>query len=186
MSEQLHTPLHPEHKAELHHSKEHRQHLENLEASGKAQERVLRDSTEQIRQSVATEALSAAEYSPAETETSASSQHPMHASRELRSMTYKRSLTRLQKRESLTDRTLSKIVHSAPVYASSEALSKTIARPSGLIGGGICALLGTSIFLAIARHYGYRYNFLIFVACYAAGLLVGLLIEAAFRLRRRN
>ncbi len=186
MSEQLRAPLHPESKAELHHSKEHRERLDHLEATGKAQERSLRASTEQLRHSVEQHALSGTEIAPFTTEQRQDNPSTTTVTRELTAMTYRRALTRLQKRESITDRTLSKFVHNGFVFASSEALGKTLARPSGFIGGGFVALIGSIVFLSFARHYGFRYNFLFFVAFFMSGLLLGLALEVVVRLIQRR
>jgi hypothetical protein len=186
MSEQLRTPAHREVSAELEASAhERREHLNKLEAEGHKQEQRLRASTEQIREAVEHEAISGRELNRPEHHKD--QQHtPHNVGRELRSLTFKRALVRLQKREVVTDRILSKFIHQGAVDAASEALSKTIARPSGMIGGGLFALLSTTLLLVTSRHYGFRYNYLVFFSTFVIGLGIGLAIEAAFRLLRRK
>jgi hypothetical protein len=72
----------------------------------------------------------------------------------------------------------------------SGATGQTLARPSGLLGGGICALLGSLIYLYLAKHIGFNYNYLLFVLFFGGGFIIGLVIElgayalARFRTRR--
>lgn len=188
MSEQLRQSNRHEIPTEAHHAAHERhERLHQLETEGRAQENELRASTEHIRQSIEQQAISAAEFSPAETQKEPSQQHHAAVGRELRTMIYKRALVRLHKRQNVPDKALSKFIHQGAVDAASETLSKTIARPSGMIGGGLFALIGTTVFLYTARHYGFRYNFLVFVCLFAGGLFFGLLCEAIILLiRRRN
>jgi hypothetical protein len=188
MSEQLRPSNRHEIPSETSHAAHERhERMQQLETEGRAQESQLRASTEHLRQSVEQQAISAAEFSPAETQKDSTQHHHATVSRELRTMTYKRALVRLQKRQNVPDKALSKFIHQGAVDAASETLGKTIARPSGMIGGGLFAFIGTTIFLYTARHYGFRYNFLVFVCLFAGGLFFGLLCEAIILLiRRRN
>lgn len=188
MTEQIPAAAHPESSPQdLQSSREHREHLDRLEATGKAQEDALRSSTEQIRNTVEQEAVSGLEFSPAEHQKQPNSHHHGTVTRELRTMTFKRALVRLQKRQTKPDKVLSKFIHQGAVDVASEALGKTIARPSGLIGGGLLALLSTTVLLFTARHYGFRYNYLVFFCTFAIGMLVGQICEMAVKLlRRRN
>lgn len=170
-------------------SRERRDHVEKLEALGKAQEHELRASAHTLRNTVEQEAVSGFEYSATELQKQPN-QNAMHhhgaVTRELRAMTYKRALVRLRKRQSASDKVLSKIVHQGAVDAASETLGKTVARPSGMIGGGLFALIGTTILLFTARHYGFQFNYLVFFCLFAVGLLFGQLCEIAIRLLRRS
>ena len=186
MAEHLRAPLHPENQTEIHRSKERREHLENLENLGRSQEHDLRASAEHVRAAIDQHAVSGAESSNTEREQTVGNQHQHTADRTIRDMTYKRALVRLQKRQPTGDRILSKIIHHGAVDAASDAIGKTVARPSGLIGGGLAALIGTSILLFTARYYGFRFNYLVFFACFTFGLLAGQLVEAAIRLNIRR
>jgi hypothetical protein len=106
--------------------------------------------------------------------------------RELKDMAYSRTLTRIRKDLPLPERAFSKVIHNKTIDSLSEAGSKTIARPSGILAGGFFAFLGSSVFLWISKHYGYEYNFLLFALLFAAGFALGLAIELLFRLGRRT
>jgi hypothetical protein len=102
---------------------------------------------------------------------------PKTINRELRKITYKRELRHIQRRESAPDRALSKVIHQPVVRAVSEAAGRTVSRPSGLLGGGIVAFIGTTGYLYVAKHYGFEYNYLIFIGLFIGGFALGLAFE---------
>jgi hypothetical protein len=119
-----------------------------------------------------------------------SEQRPIHhqpalASAELKKLAGERTLTSIRKHLSVPERTMSKIVHQPVVEGLSEVGSKTVARPSGILVGGILASLGNAVVLYICRHYGYTYNFFLFAIFFAGGFALGLLIELMWRLIHR-
>lgn len=111
---------------------------------------------------------------------------PGMINRELKDMAYQRTLTRVRKDLPLGERAFSKVIHNKAVDAVSETGAKTIARPSGILAGGFFAFLGSSIFLWVSKHYGYEYNFLLFILLFAGGFALGLLIELLWRVLRKN
>jgi hypothetical protein len=109
----------------------------------------------------------------------------LYINRELKDMAYRRTLQHAQKQLRAPERVLSKFMHNEVVDSVSEVAGKTIARPSGVLFGGIIAVIGSSIFLWTAKHYGYEYNFLLFALLFVGGFALGLLIELGYRLLRR-
>ena len=99
----------------------------------------------------------------------------------LRKQTLKRELATIQRKESTPDRALSKIIHNPLVSSVSEVTGKTISRPSGLLGGGIVAFLGTGGYLYLAKHIGFVYQPAVFLLLLAAGFALGLLLEMLLR-----
>jgi hypothetical protein len=130
----------------------------------------------------ADEIANATEHAPAQPAAS----YP--ASQALKADNFHRMLTRTRKRlPSPVDRTISRIVHQPAVDVISRAGDKTVARPSGLLGGGILAFVGSSVLLWASRHYGFRYNYLLFFLLFLGGFVLGGLLEVAiFLLRRRR
>src|SRR3712207_7384139 len=57
-----------------------------------------------------------------------------------------------------------------------------------LFRSGLCALVGTSAYLFIARHYGFEYNYLVWLLLFVGGFALGLLLEllVALATRRRD
>jgi flagellar biosynthesis GTPase FlhF len=104
-----------------------------------------------------------------------------HANRELKEMAYQRLLTRARRHMRPYSRAMSHIIHQPVVDAVSEVSAKTIGRPSGLLGGGFIALVGTSAYYYITRHYGYNYNSFVFLTLMACGFVLGWMLEIAYK-----
>jgi|GEM_PF-523811 len=103
-----------------------------------------------------------------------------HINAELKQVTLRRELTHIRRRLSAPDRTLSKVIHQPVVRAVSEVSGKTISRPSGMLGGGILALVGSTGYLLLAKNQGYnRYNYAVFLGLFFGGYLIGLALELA-------
>lgn len=103
------------------------------------------------------------------------------ASQPIRGQTLQSNLKKIQKDLSIPERKFSNIIHKPAIETVSEAASKTLARPSGLLFGGIFALAGNLLTLALSRYYGYEYNYLIGVMSFAAGFFLGLIFELSYR-----
>ena len=133
---------------------------------------------EQARQSVE---QTASDHNPIErleaAEKAAKPVAPSTVNRELKAITLRRELKTLQRKESLPQRTLSHVIHQPVIRAVSEAASKTISRPSGQLGGGLVALLGSSGYLYLTKHDGATYNYLFFLLLFIGGFFVGLALE---------
>ena len=104
------------------------------------------------------------------------------ANKELKEMAYKRTLNRVRQQMNVPDRLVSRIIHRPTINAISEATAKTIGRPSGLLGGGFLSLVGTSAYYYVTKHYGYEYNYLVFLLLLAGGFIAGWLIEMLWSL----
>jgi hypothetical protein len=99
------------------------------------------------------------------------------ANQELKDITLKGELKHIRKRLNRRDQLVSKVIHQPVVRVLSDVSSKTITRPSGLLGGGIVAFVGTSSYYLFTKHVGIKYNYLIFVMLFVAGFALGLFIE---------
>lgn len=105
--------------------------------------------------------------------------------RELKQHMLDRTMVSIRKQLSLPSRQLSKIVHTKPVEAISAVGEKTVARPVGIIGGGLAALVGSALAVYMSRHYGYRYNYLLFVLLFISGYMLATIVELGFILAHR-
>lgn len=110
----------------------------------------------------------------------------MPVNRSVKEAARRRVMKRVQKHLRPDERLFSKITHNPAVDAVSRAAEKTVARPSGLLGGSFFAFLGSTAYLWIARHYGYEYNYLLFFLLFVGGFGVGMLIELLSRAVRRK
>lgn len=131
-----------------------------------------------------TEAISGQEISVSERESGNHS--PIGVHRELKQVAYSRSMERIRSKLSRPERLLSKVIHNPGVDAVSTVVARTVARPSGILTGSLCALAGSLALLYLTKRYGFSYNYLIFLFLYIGGYLAGLLIELMVRLLRRR
>jgi hypothetical protein len=106
---------------------------------------------------------------------------PTFINHELKEIAYQRVLKRARRHLSPYSRTMSKLIHQPVVDAASEAVAKTVGRPSGILGGGLLALIGTSIYYYLTRHYGYNYNSFVFLALMMAGFVLGWFAEVLYK-----
>lgn len=142
------------------------------------------DTIEAIHDRIEKQALSGKE-TPVEKTSELTNHEQFYVTKDLKLLSYQRSLTRLRKRLSAPDKLLSKIVHQPVVDSLSQVGAKTIARPASLLGGAFFALVGTSFAFYMAKHYGFRYNLLLFFILFLGGFVVGTVFELIINLIRR-
>ena len=150
-----------EHKTELAHQASIEKSQENL---AKIQE-MAREEAENSRQIILED------IPKTETDSLLGVQHNLKAT------AYARTLDRTRQKLSKPSRLLSRITHSPVVDKISSVGSQSIARPSGILSGSICAFLGTAIIFYYSKHYGYKYNYVVFLVLFVGGFVVGGLIE---------
>ena len=145
------------------------------------------ESITDIQKDVEKHASSAKELTVDESE--ASNAQPTMIDRAMKSQTYRHTIGKIQASLPKSQRAFSKVVHQPFIESASEVGSKTIARPSGILGGGIAALIGSVIIVFLSRKYGFTYNFFVLVLLYAAGFIAGMIVELgiyALRKARRT
>ena len=109
-----------------------------------------------------------------------------YVSPELKDLAYGRLLRRARKQFNFAERQLSRLIHQPVVETISELGGKTVARPSALLGSGLAGLFGGGIYYLIVKTYGYEYRFSLFLYLLGAGLVAGLVVEAAAKITRRG
>lgn len=192
MSEQLRPPEQKHNTHEHLVSKEQREkHREAaLEEARKAIEKHAEENTHELTQ----EAVKHAEHAKTTID-----QSPVDRDKDLalpgmqqsvKNNAYKRELTKIQSKLPNRSRNFSKVIHNKTVESISNIGAQTAARPSGLLGGSICAFLGSMILYYMARHYGFIYNylmlFLLFILGFAVGCVLELLVWSLFNRRTRR
>ncbi|MDZ7744335.1 MAG: hypothetical protein U5K77_01060 [Candidatus Saccharibacteria bacterium] len=185
MSEQLHERQ--EHSGEhIDTSAETKKLKEQLEAASEQKNNEKQPSTEKLAKQAESEAISGKERTIGEHKES--SDTPIGQQKDIKYMAYKRTLSRVQSQLSVPEKTFSKFIHRPTIEKASEIGSKTVARPSGIMGGGVASLLGTGFVLFVAKRYGFEYNYMLFVLLFAAGFIIGIGFELIVRLlaRQRN
>ena len=138
-----------------------------------------------ITKKVEQHAISGKEHAKQGSEDGGNKNHHL-VNTELKNMAFSRLLTRTQKHLSKPERLFSKAIHNPAVEKISEVSSKTIARPSGILGGSIIAFFGTTLFLYMAKHYGFEYNYLMFIMLFAGGFAIGMTLEFLMHFLKRS
>lgn len=173
---------------------EHQQErLSQAEALSKKSEKETRssrhehkDNLEKIRSKVESESKHTKESASKHKHDKKETERPVLINKELKGIAYQRTLKRTRSKLPAPARAFSRIVHQPAIEAVSEVAGKTIARPSGVLAGGIFAFLSSSAFLWIARHYGYEYNYLLFALFFVGGFIVGIGVEFGIKLANRK
>jgi hypothetical protein len=106
--------------------------------------------------------------------------------KELKVLTAQRALSHIRHNLSGSDKALSKVIHRPAVRVASDVTARTVGRPIALLVGGLFALVGSGLYLYLAKHIGFEYNYLISTMLFTAGLVVGLLLEGAASLITRG
>lgn len=188
MSEKLHLKQEKHEALRNNELDKHHEALKNsLEKKARSSRHEHAENLEKIRSKIDKEAKNKHEHDTRKQEKEKPEKdQPVLVNRELKDMAYRRTLRRTQSKLSAPSRVFSKIIHQPAVEAVSEVAGKTIARPSGILVGGITAFLGSSLFLWIARHYGYEYNFLLFACFFVGGFFIGLFVELGLYMANRK
>lgn len=187
MAEKLHIqPEAPKQDPEIHRSGEH--HVSKKEHHPRSQESQP-DRGEQLaasREAVERQAKSSQELTNLDRSTEHKQPATPPPTRELQDMAKDRLLRTIRRQLPGPERVLSKFVHARPVEVLSSAGEKTVARPYGLLGGGLAAFLGSALTFYMAKHYGFRYNLLLFFTFFIAGYIVATVIEVIVRALRHS
>lgn len=164
-------------------SQESQKLLEKLSEQA-AESAVSHEQIQELQQNVEQQAISAKEFSAGEQEQQSTFVPGLH--RDLKQTAYKRTLQRTQNSLNQPERVLSKVIHAPAVESISNVAGNTIARPSGILGGSIFALLGTMLLTYFTRRYGFSYNYLVFAILFAGGFVAGIIGELFLRLIRKS
>ncbi len=169
---------HESHEKPVSHEHLERAEKHRAEQAEQARKEKSAENLEKIRQMAEVEAeeakkITAAEESKSETDSLLGVQHSLKAT------AYQRTLARVQHRLPGPARIFSKVSHNPVIDKVSSIGSETVARPSGILGGSICAFLGSLALVYYSRHYGFRYNYLVLFLLFAGGYLLGAVLELA-------
>jgi len=144
------------------------------------------ENLEQLREKIEAKSITTQEKAAAERESPAPSSHPVYENKHLKDTMYHRALVRARKKLKAPDRLLSKAIHIKGLEELNEAASKTVARPSSMLGGAFFAFVGTSALLWITRHYGYEYNYLAVILLFGIGMVIGVGVELLYKFIKKT
>lgn len=185
MSEKLHSSPESQRENNLEAQKHQEKLLKTIEKKSKSSRHEHSEKIGEIRASIEA-AAKAKQEQQNNLKQEKEPERPSRVSKELKDLAYRRTLRRAQNRMSAPSRLFSRAIHQPAVEAVSELAGKTVARPSGVLLGGIFAFLGSGIFLWVTRHYGYEYNYLLFAICFVGGYFVGLFVELGLKMASRK
>ncbi len=180
MSEKIIAPLekHESHEKVVTHEHHERAEKHRVEQAEKARQEKSNENLDKIRELAKAESEEAKKVAPTE-QPEGETDSPLGVQQSLKATAYDRTLAKIQRKLPVAKRTFSRITHSPVVDKVSIVSAQTVARPSGMLGGGICAFLGSLIVLYYSKHYGFTYNYLLLVILFAAGYLAGAALEFA-------
>jgi len=98
-------------------------------------------------------------------------------SRDLKKVALKRELQSIRRKLPKNERALSRVVHQPVIRVVSEAAGKTVSRPSGMLGGGLVAFLGSLIYFYLTHYIGFAYNYTVFLLLFVGGFILGVALE---------
>lgn len=133
------------------------------------------NAAEASRKQIEKEAISGKEYAPQQSEKKSQAQ-PITRQQE-KNISFQTTMNHVRKDLSRQERVFSKIIHQPLVEKASDMASKTIARPSGIIGGTIAAFIGLLSVYGIARFAGFSLSGSEFPVLIIMGFAAGLFFE---------
>lgn len=89
----------------------------------------------------------------------------------------RKSLSHVQNRLKPAEKSFSKVIHQPLIRRVSETTAQNITRPSGLLGGGLVAFIGSLIYLWLTRVANVTYNYFVFLVLFVGGFLLGVGVE---------
>lgn len=114
------------------------------------------------------------EVTPEET---AASPLNLKNSKVARKLSFNKTMSRVQKQMPLHQEVFSKVVHMLAVEKTTEFVASTIARPNAILSGSIGAFLITGTLYMAARYYGFSLSGSETIIAFAAGWVLGTLID---------
>jgi len=106
-----------------------------------------------------------------------SSYHHHYITKKIKAVTYKKTLSETRKNLSKPEKVFSKLIHQPVVESVSEVGAKTIARPSGILSGGVVGFFGSTLLIFFAKDIGFELPSSAFIVLFMAGFIVGIGLE---------
>ena len=136
---------------------------------------------EEIRQDVEKSSLSSEQLKKEELKELEQESSQAFVQKELKNITLKKTISKIQTQLPASERAFSKVVHSPVIDKLSNVGEKTIARPIGILGGGALALLGSLFSTYFSRRFGMSYNLLMFAIVFLVGYVSATILELLYK-----
>lgn len=157
--------------------------LKSTIESGLIAKNKAKESIDEIRTSIDTEARRQPENRKTDSQelSDYDAETPTFVNKNMKKTAYKKELQRIQSNLKKPDRVFSKFIHNKNVEAASDIGAKTFARSSGILGGSIVALFGSSMYLWMSKNYGFSYNYFVFIILFILGFSLGIVVELVIK-----
>lgn len=191
MAEKLIQPESHESHEQHNNSSEHHERLKQTIEAAKHAENDPKESIEAIKQSVEKYAVSGREVGVHDKQPKPAAGGGQYGlSKALKKDALQKTLKQTRRHLSTPERTLSRVIHQPVIDKVSTVAASTLARPSGILIGGIGALIGSTVLYFMSKYYGFNYNFLVytllFCACYIVGVIAEFLWRSVRKLGQKN
>lgn len=149
------------------------------------------DNIDTIRETIEQQA-STHEVNPTQIAHERHNEHRPHhyLTKSIKAQQYKKTMADVRKSLPSSQQRFSKIVHQPAIERVSEVAAKTVVRPSGIIGGALFALIGSTFIMYTARRIGFELPNTIFAILFIVGFIAGVFIELLFysltRMKKRK
>lgn len=161
-------------------SAESKNNLDKLREKAEKAHESSAEEVQAIKAKVETHAVSGKEFTVGEKENTSHSHHHVDQ-KKLKADAYRKTMNSVREKLSKPNQVFSKAIHNNTVEKISEVGGSTVARPSGILGGGIVALVGSAFLLYMAKQYGFEYNYLVFFLLFVGGFFIGMVGELLVR-----
>lgn len=113
-------------------------------------------------------------------------EHRHYITKKIKADKYRQTLSDIRQQLSRPNKAFSKVVHQPIIESASEIGAKTIARPSGVLIGGVVGLFGSILTLFYASNIGFAVPASAYPALFIIGYLAGLTLEFSYKLFTKN
>lgn len=168
-AERAHTTAH-------HHERAEQNRREKAAEHGSARQR---HETVVARQEVHQQAVSGPEYESAHLEQNDSAANSYTHQDKIHS--FNTTMHHVRQNLSKPERQFSKFIHQPLIEKTSEALGKTIARPSGILGASFAASVGLFLIYSVARSAGFQLSGSEMPILLLTGFIGGLFVEWSYK-----
>ena len=176
--------INPKEQKEVREKTEHAE--SDIERARKSLEKKGHKKSKESLEEIKREAESLAEENAEEASKGAEKEEQVNVSVSDKKQSYSQTMNRVRGRMNPVSKTFSSIIHAPIVEQASELAGKTVVRPSGIMGGGLAAVLGLGFVLFFARRNGFALAGSEFILLLIGGFILGVLFEGLTKVFRRR
>lgn len=108
--------------------------------------------------------------------------HKHYLTHKIKTAVFHQTMDDVRSHLSPSEQRFSKIIHNDTIESLSDLGGKTVARPSGVLGGATILVIGSFIVLYFAKRYGFEIPLSLFAALYIFGFILMIIIEQVYRI----